>query len=140
MDIVDLGTGALYWHADERRTDRYGTVHLNKTPEGDTPDPITFGNAPIGTHGRLVAVILDTRPAFHLGDWTQGHTPSTPATGDEITLGTGTLFVEPSRYGNTEIGLRPDDDRDTNWLNPAALYRCHEQTVRLELRPSHKHT
>ncbi|WP_030472510.1 hypothetical protein [Lentzea aerocolonigenes] len=34
----------------------------------------------------------------------------------------------------TAVGLAPDDDRDTDWLDPRALYRCHNQTVRLEVR------
>jgi hypothetical protein len=31
------------------------------------------------------------------------------------------------------VGLAPEDvdDRDTDWLDPRALYRAHEQTVRL---------
>ncbi len=135
MDNIVLGTGVLNWHPDERRTDRYGTVYLNRAPDDHTFDPVRFDDPPVGTRGRLVAVILATRPSFHVGDWSRGHTPTTPTAGEEITLGTGTVFVEPSRYGTTEIGLRPDDDRDTAWLDPAALYRCHEQTVRLELRP-----
>lgn len=141
-DIVILGTGALNWHADERRTDRYGTVHLNHNnpsavhhDDEATPGPERFDNAPVGAHGRLVAVIVDTRPTSHIGDLAHGVAPQPAPVGAEITLGTGTLFVEASRYGNTEIGVRPDDGRDHAWLDPAALYRCHDQTVRLELRP-----
>jgi hypothetical protein len=32
--------------------------------------------------------------------------------------------------------LEPDDGRRADWLNPKALYRCHEQTVRLLFRPT----
>jgi hypothetical protein len=32
------------------------------------------------------------------------------------------------------VGLAPDDRRHADWLDPRALYRCHNQTVRLELR------
>ncbi len=139
MDTVILGAGALNWRADERRTDRYGTVHLNRVPSAvdhdATPDPERFDTAPVGAHGRLVAVIVGTRPTSHIGDLARGVAPKPAPVGTEITLGTGTLFVEASRYGNTEIGVRPDDGRDHAWLDPAALYRCHEQTVRLELRP-----
>lgn len=58
-----------------------------------------------------------------------------PTVGDQITLGTGTLFVAASPDGITEIGLTPDDARAHDWLDPHALYRCHSQTVRLEFRP-----
>ena len=139
MDTIILATGALYWHPDERRIDRYGTVHLHRNPdttdpEADDADWVVFDAAPVGTHGRLVAVIVGTLPAFHLGDLARGLAPDPAAVGTEITLGTGTLFVEVSRYGATEIGVRPDDGREDAWLDPAALYRCHGQYVRLELR------
>jgi hypothetical protein len=68
--------------------------------------------------------------------WT-GLTPSRPDVGEEITLGTGTLFTDTDADSDTgaptAIGLKPDDGR-TAWLDPRALYRCHSQTVRLELR------
>lgn len=140
MDVVILGTGALNWHADERRTDRYGTVHLNHNPsvvyhDDAAPDRERFDTAPVGVHGRLVAVIVDTRPTSHIGDLARGVAPQPAPGGAEITLGAGSLFVEASRYGNTEIGVCPDDGRDHAWLDPVALYRCHDQIVRLELRP-----
>jgi hypothetical protein len=50
--------------------------------------------------------------------------------GDEISLGTGTLFTEMAT-GVPKIGLRPGDDRDEQWLDVPGLYRCHNQTVRL---------
>lgn len=135
MDIMLLGTGVLSWHPDERRIDRYGTVHLNSTPDDTAFTPVLFDAAPVGTHGQLVAVIVATRPSFHLGDHARG-LGSQPATvGAEITLGAGTLFVQESEFGHAEIGVRPDDGRDDAWLDPAALYRCHGQVVRLELRP-----
>ncbi|MFD9964013.1 hypothetical protein [Amycolatopsis sp. NPDC058986] len=136
MGTIILGTGILTWHPDERRTDRYGAVHLTRTLDNAAPDPVVFDTAPVGAPGRLVAVIVGTRPAFHLGDLARGIGPDPAAVGDQITLGTGTLFVESSRYGATEIGVAPDDGRDDAWLDPAALYRCHSQTIRLEL---HQH-
>ncbi|GAA1937853.1 hypothetical protein [Amycolatopsis minnesotensis] len=133
MDEIILGTGVLNWHADERRIDRYGTVHLTRNPDDGTPDSVLFDTAPVGARGQLVAVITGTRPAFHLGDIAHGLGVDPAAVGDKITLGAGTLFVESSRYGTTEIGVSPDDGREDSWLDPAALYRCHDQTVRLEL-------
>ncbi|MCP2170098.1 hypothetical protein LX83_006986 [Goodfellowiella coeruleoviolacea] len=121
MDPIVLGTGSLTWHADERRIDRYGTVHLNRDADGFTRDLVRFDDAPVGTRGQLVAIVLAVRPAFHAGDLVRGAAPSDPAVGEEIPLGTGTLFVEPSQDGNTEIGVRPDDGRSEDWLDPTAL-------------------
>jgi hypothetical protein len=135
MDTITLGTGILRWSRHERITDRYGTVNLDHAPDGADFDPTRFDTAPIGTRGRLVAVILCTRRSPHCGDWARGFAPTTPAVGEEITLGVGTLIVTDSDHGRTEIGLTPDDGRTHDWLAPEALYRCHSQTVRLELRP-----
>jgi hypothetical protein len=135
MDTIALGTGILRWSRHERITDRYGTVNLDNAPDGADFDPARFDTAPIGTRGRLVAVILRTRRSPHCGDLARGFGPTTPAVGEEVTLGVGTLIVTDSDHGRTEIGLAPDDGRTHDWLTPEALYRCHSQTVRLELRP-----
>jgi hypothetical protein len=134
MDTIVLDRGALNWHPDERRIDRYGTVHLNSTPDGRAFTPVLFDAAPVGTRGRRVAVIVATRSSFHLGDHVRGVGPNPATVGAEISLGAGKLFVQESEFGHAEIGLRPDDGRDEAWLDPAALYRCHGQVVRLELR------
>ncbi|WIV57911.1 hypothetical protein [Amycolatopsis nalaikhensis] len=80
--------------------------------------------------------MLETRPSVHCGDLTRGLAPTTPAVGEQITLGSGTVFTEPDPDTGlpTAVGLVPDDGRDEDWLDPRALYRCHNQTVRLELR------
>jgi hypothetical protein len=130
MTTIKLGEGVLNWHRFERQTDRYGSVHL----DGHTDESVSMAAAPVGTRGDLVATILKTRHSGHIGDLFRGIGPSTPTVGEEITLGTGTLFVETSDSLDS-IGVKPDDDREYDWLNPEALYRCHNQTVRLELRP-----
>jgi hypothetical protein len=136
MDIIVLGTGILLWPSHERISDRYGTVTLDSAPDGRGRTPAAFTDPPLGTHGRMVAVVLDTRHSPHCGDLVRGLRPRTPTVGDEVALGIGTLFTEDIGPVITEIGLRPDDDRAHDWLAPEALYRCHSQTVRLELRPS----
>lgn len=132
--VVELGQGQLWWPRFERQTDRYGTIFLCTGPDG--ADYVTFESAPVGSRGRLVAVVLETRPSVHCGDLTRGLAPMTPAVGEEITLGAGTVFTEadPDTGLPTAVGLVPDDGRDEDWLDPRALYRCHNQTVRLELR------
>jgi hypothetical protein len=136
MDTIVLGEGVLGWPAEERQTDRYGLIHLN--PGANTDDsfaPHVFDTAHAGAHGRLVAVVLETRPSRHVGDWARALGPTTPEVGEETTLGTGTLLIVAWRWGPSLIGVKPDQDRNHDWLDPAALYRCHHQTVRLELRP-----
>lgn len=133
---MELGSGVLNWHPDERRTDRYGTVHLNRNPTGVTGDYVRFTAPPTGSHGTLVAVVLAVRPSSHIGDLSRGLGPTPSTVGEQITLGVGRLTVEPYRDGDTQIGLLPDDGRDRDWLDPDALYRCHNQFVRLEFHPT----
>jgi hypothetical protein len=134
VETIELGLGQLWWPRSERQTDRYGTVFLLTGPDADTYVP--FENAPVGQPGRLVAVVVETRRSGHCGDIARSIVPTTPTVGEEITLGTGTLFTETDTdLGLTNaVGLVPDDHRDSDWLHPRALYRCHNQTVRLELR------
>lgn len=117
MDPIVIGTGELWWQSGERHTDRYGAVHLNDRDH--VPQQIDTGL--VGSHGRLVAVI--ERPY-------RGTSPV--SVGDAIELGTGTLFVETSPLGNTEVGVKPTDGRAENWLDGNALTVCHGQVVRLE--------
>lgn len=134
MDTIVLGAGVLGWPATERQTDRYGFIHLNPGADDDFA-PHRFDVVHAGTHGRLVAVVLETRPSPHIGDWARAFATTTPEVGEEITLGTGTLLVISSPCLPFLIGVKPDQDRPHNWMDPAALYRCHYQTVRLELHP-----
>ena len=129
-----IGIGILYWPRDERISDRYGAVTLDRAIGSDARVP--FDAVPIGARGRLIAVILATRPSLHCGDLARGIVPTTPTVGDQITLGTGTLFATTSPGSPTEIGLVPDDGRAHDWLDPHMLYRCHSQTVRLEFHPT----
>lgn len=132
-EVVDLGHGELSWPRFERQTDRYGTVLLRTGPDGE--DYVPFDSAPVGARGQLVAVVLETRRPVHCGDLARGLMPSIPAVGEVITLGSGTLFTEtnPDTGLPSSVGLTPDDGREEDWLDPRSLYRCHSQTVRLEL-------
>lgn len=131
---AELGSGVLLWSKHERRTTRYGSVSL-WTSAGFEREAIPFPNAPVGQHGILVVTVLETRQSDHIGDLDLGITPRTPAVGEEIVLGDGVLFIDTNPdTGVPSIGLHPSDGRDTEWLNPRALYAVHSQTVRLELR------
>lgn len=127
---IELGTGTLNWHAGERRSDRYGYVHLNDHIDGE-PQPLKgIGTTP--RHGQLVALVRATRPSRHIGDLIRGIYPLTPMIGVAIVLGIGTLHYAGD---GLSVGLLPDDGRDHDWLNPHALYQAHEQTVTLLFVP-----
>lgn len=129
----ELGTGVLMWDAEERRSDRYGSVVLYSSPDCD--ERIKLVQIKEGVRGRLIAIVKETRKSHHIGDLFHGVFPKIPKTGQEITLGEGTLF-----FGNDDtVGLQPDDGRDTLWLDIRALYEAHAQTVTLcfEELPTH---
>jgi len=128
-----IGKGVLSWPKSERVSDRYGTVMLMKdgmdsyaTQEG----PVSLINTPSGKNVRLFATVIENRQSTHIGDILRGLYPSTPDVGETIDLGIGEIFYEQFR-SYTLVGLKPNDDRESDWLNPVALYRAHEQTVEL---------
>ncbi len=132
---VVLGEGVLTWPRYERVGDRYGVVNLMTAPVENlndfsfTPDYVTLGGDPFaGSDGKLVATVLETRQSGHIGDIFRGFYPETPEVGEVIELGEGKLFFDDDET----VGLEPNDGREADWLDPLALYRCHEQTVRLE--------
>src|SRR6267142_6535668 len=128
---IKLGTGVLTWHPSERRSDRYGTVWLIDSSDGvilESAVHVPLVNLPqTGTAGKLFVRVLEARKSHHIGDLFRGIFPSTPASGETIVLGEGSFFKEQS----DEVGLRPVEERRSDWLDPNALYRAHDQTVEL---------
>lgn len=132
---VVLGEGELNWNRRERVSDRYGAVGLYNDAHwlaGEESTPLR-GREHVGKRGLLRAVVLQTRDADHIGDLTHGWQPGGARVGDVIDLGEGTLFIEDD-FGD-KAGVRPEDGRDSLWLDGPGLYRCHSQTVRLEFVP-----
>ena len=147
---VIIGKGMLNWHRHERVGDRYGTVVLYREwpdehkpsiedyrdVDGAYPDPVGIGKLPTGEKGHLRATVVRNRESGHIGDLFRGLFPpdTPPAPGTVVELGQGELFVE--RVNGTDyVGLKPDDGRAADWLDPQALYSVHEQTVVLEFVP-----
>lgn len=136
-----IGTGVLNWWRDERIGDRYGAVGLWVNPMTGSLTPTARAVLPLdrsceGQPGRLIAHIKEVRRSPHVGDFFRGLTPQTPSVGEVIVLGEGLLFFdeetsEDDGVTQTLVGLKPYDGRATDWLNPQALYRCHNQTVEL---------
>lgn len=146
MDFMEggtrwLGRGVLTWHPHERRSDRYGSVHLiadDHTSMTDGPSPSLvcrpgFGEGQIG---RLIVFVIEARDSPHIGDLFRGVGPRRPAVGQRIMLGSGQLFFEDAPDGGYMVGLKPADGRSVDWLDIRALYDAHEQLVELVFEPA----
>lgn len=133
---LTVGTGRLTWDRRERVIDRYGYVYLLASGDSLSPSedaPLTIPNELIGKTATLKATVLETRQSTHIGDLTRGVFPTMPQVGEVISLGTGRFVVGLNANGTHTVGLAPEDMRADNWLDINALYRAHEQTVRLDL-------
>lgn len=133
-DAILVGRGIFTWSKFERVSDRYGTCWLMS--DGDTSLSNGFKKAemwfPInGERGQLIARVLDARESSHVGDFFRGLSPRTPKTGDILVLGSGEVFHEDQDGGICAVGIKPDDGRESDWLNPRALYDIHESLVEL---------
>lgn len=142
MGRTKLGHGVLSWPGAERRSDRYGQVCLYGGGDGGVAIPadamMTSEIAPfIGQQGRLLALVTHTAQSHHIGDLFRGFfpppdgDPSKVQAGEWVILGEGALFATPEDWCALAVGLHPDDGRDTDWLDPMQLYRCHDQGVEL---------
>ncbi len=119
-----LGTGILNWDRGERVSDRYGFVKLFTSLGSE--ETLLFDEAHKDKKGRLVAKVIKTRKSDHVGDLFHGVFPATPDVGENIILGKGILVVD-----DDAVGLKPEDGRDSMWLEIKKLYRAHLQTVEL---------
>jgi hypothetical protein len=123
--MEELGTGVLDWGPEERISDRYGLVKLFEKP-GPERSLVQLRQVSEMAHGRLIAVIRETRPPSHIGDLFHHIFPKPGEVNASVILGEGELFFEDGG-----VGLQPVDGRDTLWLNITALYEVHNQTVTL---------
>jgi hypothetical protein len=125
-----IGHGILNWNGHERVTDRYGAVNLSENNEY-----FIFPGLLEGERGLLYAIVKETRESSHCGDLFRGLFPSVPELDEKIILGSGTLF-----YSGIHVGIKPDDGRESDWLNVKNLYKLHEQTVDLHFEPFAQHS
>ena len=133
--VHTIGTGVLSWDREERVSGRYGAVYLmgpgvNSESRSATYTPLDIPDG----RGTLVAIVLEAQQSTHIGDFFRGFFPTTPEVGEEIVLGSGVIVEEVNAEGQPQIAVEPTDGRASDWLKPEALYRAHEQTVRLEVR------
>ena len=122
---VLLGKGVLIWPSRERHLDRYGFIKLKESEDVDSAE-VRINTEHVGIAGCLACQIVETRTS-PMEDHFRGIIAETPKIGEIIVLGNGTLYENDDK----SIGIVPEDDREIDWLNPKALYRCHLQTVRL---------
>ena len=97
---VLLGTGHFNWLRGERVSDRYGYVNLWKASASEETHPLPKAREHEGEHGKLVAIIKETRESSHIGDVFHGIGPSIPEVGEEIVIGEGILhtYKEPEGW------------------------------------------
>lgn len=131
-----IGFGVLSWDGAERRSNRYGSVHLDDMPyEGqDVGAKATLDASVenfIGQRVRLTVKVLESRKSGHIGDLFLSIRPSQPDVGEEVDLGIGVLQLAPSYSALPAVELRPLDGRAELWIDPRKLYRVHDQTVEL---------
>lgn len=138
---VLIGTGILTWDGAERRSQRYGCVHLSSQPYNPSkvPEPFTLDKGrtrPLeGRQVRLTCTVLTSRPSGHVGDLHLGIHPQPAAQGESLELGVGILRVGKADAWDAtvtdSIGLEPKDGRECFWVDPRILYQLHDQTVNL---------
>ncbi len=131
-----MGKGIFGWEGNERRSNRYGAIHLAHQPFDGSAQTELVHNQQImdslsGKRVRLTAKVIESRPSSHVGDWFLKIKPSQPDVGEEVDLGVGVLSIDPGYGGEPEYVLHPADGRRVFWLDPRKMYRLHDQTVEI---------
>jgi hypothetical protein len=124
---VLLGSGILNWDGAERRSDRYGSVTLW---DGNKAVKLV----PCQGRGRLIVEVKQSCKSSHVGDWFRGLNPRQTPVGTVVVLNDqpGELFYDQKERS---VGVTPDEERESDWLNPRALYDVHEHVVNLYFEP-----
>lgn len=129
-----IGEGDFTWPRYERVFDRYGSVLLtNGDPSNSNAPDDDFVRlaVPEGKRGRLFAEVLEVHQSDHIGDLFRGFFPGGAVAGERVFLGAGRAMRGGLGDINEAMRLEPDDGRDSDWLDPEALYRLHSCRVRL---------
>lgn len=136
-----VGVGILSWNGLERRSNRYGSIHLyNKTYKGEHPGvPVRHDYLTLlrfeTKRVRIVAKVIESRESGHIGDIFLGIRPSKTEVGACIDLGIGTLETIMNTYDQRpDLVLHPDDGRSELWFDPRLLYRLHDHTVEIYMQ------
>ena len=136
MNKILLASGVFGWDSTERRSNRYGSVHISDTPYDEGPtDEVFFDLDTIaklkGERVNLTVEVITARESGHIGDLFLKVFPSTPDVGEVVDLGVGILDSANGYDGSPDIILKPNDGRRELWIDPRKLYRLHDQTVKV---------
>lgn len=87
-----LAKGIFSWDGAERRSDRYGSIHLSSTPyEGSAVVVVEYDTALLNEldeeRVHLTCVVIEARESGHIGDLSHGFYPSKPDVGEIVDLG-----------------------------------------------------
>lgn len=132
-----INMGVFMWHAEERRSSRYGGFYLCCQPYNSNP-VLEFiqcdeeGLQALRGHKvHIKAKVIDNRKSGHIGDLSLEIRPSKPEVGEVVDLGVGILELgRPLEPGYSPVFfLKPGDGRRAFWLDPHKFYRLHDQTV-----------
>ncbi len=136
-----IAFGIFTWAATERRSQRYGYFYPDYTNWAENmlqqvkPEIDLEGMSPLlGQRVRITVNVLEARESGHAGDRAIGIFPSMPEAGQIIDIGVGVLDLLQLDYWTPcgwAIGLQPGDGREEYWIDPAILYRLHDQTVEI---------
>lgn len=129
-----VGHGVFGWNSAERRSNRYGAIHLSDSPYSEVKACKSYLHSellPVGKRVRITATVVEARDSGHVGDLFLCIQPSRPEVGEEVDLGVGVLATEEGWDGTPSLVLQPNDGRTDLWIDPRKLYRLHDQTVDL---------
>lgn len=129
-----VGHGVFSWDAAERRSNRYGSIHLDDVPYNGVKVCSSYLRVlllPVGKRVRITAKVVEARDSGHIGDLFLKISPSRPEVGEEVDLGVGVLETAKGYDGTLSLVLQPNDGRKELWIDPRKLYRLHDQTVDL---------
>lgn len=135
MSKLILAKGILGWDGTERRTNRYGSIHLSGTPFNPTDGSavVKYNLALLkrlhGKRVRLTVEIVESRNSGHVGDAFLKIVPQRPTVGEIVDLGVGDLGSAKGWDEMPDIFLTPKDPSKDLWMDPRKLYRLHDQTV-----------
>ena len=133
---MKLGSGIFCWMAQERRSGRYGSFFLcDENYEGDVHHDVVVDTKAVGAldgkRVRLTAKVIQSRQSGHVGDNFLKIKPVRPQDSELIEIGVGLFWIDTTPKGDTQMGLKPSDDRKDLWIDPRILYRLHDQTVEI---------
>lgn len=129
-----IGHGILAWDGAERRSNRYGSIHLfaSNFEENVSAEVDIDFNSLVQFEGkkvRLICKVVKARKSGHVGDSFLKILPSKPKVGEVIDLGVGIFTSTVGLDGGPDLVLQPGDGREDLWIDPRKLYRVHDQTV-----------